>query len=255
MKQRIWALILGSTGGTAEGFIDGLIKQGCHVVGIARNMDKLASLQGNSKGNFTGIACDVKDEISLKKACEHACDLMKGWQLMVVVNNLGGAIKLGNIVNLEKVNEAIIINYIGPKVFYESIKSKIATGGHYICMLSGAAYGTSGNPNFKEYSMYKKKLMSFMLKEIGTTHFRICLVYPIYIGGTDFMPKVGGEDPAKNSKWNGERTARYVLKKALSEDEEIILPGFLAKLLWKINKKSPKLVQQFLNTAKVKRKK
>ena len=90
MNEKRVALVTGGSRGIGAAIVKRLAKDGCHVVAMARNADKLSEVVEQVKGqegSAESWICDIGDPKALAAAVEQIAD--KHGRLDVLVNNAG----------------------------------------------------------------------------------------------------------------------------------------------------------------------
>jgi 3-oxoacyl-[acyl-carrier protein] reductase len=90
MNENRVAIVTGASRGIGEAIARRLAADGCHVVAVARNADKLARVVNSiasDGGSAEAISCDVADPAAVQKMVEDVAE--KHGRIDVLVNNAG----------------------------------------------------------------------------------------------------------------------------------------------------------------------
>jgi 3-oxoacyl-[acyl-carrier protein] reductase len=90
MTEKRIAIVTGGSRGIGAAIVQKLARDGCHVVAVARNIDKLNELVGgitSGGGSAESVSCDVADAKALAAAIEKVSDTHG--RIDVLVNNAG----------------------------------------------------------------------------------------------------------------------------------------------------------------------
>ena len=77
LNQKI-AIITGASAGLGVEFSRVLLERGAKVYGLARSIGKMEALKPELGDDFHAIACDVRDEASVKAAIQQVVDAEGG---------------------------------------------------------------------------------------------------------------------------------------------------------------------------------
>jgi 3-oxoacyl-[acyl-carrier protein] reductase len=90
MTEKRIAIVTGGSRGIGAAIVQKLARDGCHVVAVARNIDKLNEIVGgiaSAGGSAEALSCDVADAKALAAAIEKVSDTHG--RIDVLVNNAG----------------------------------------------------------------------------------------------------------------------------------------------------------------------
>jgi 3-oxoacyl-[acyl-carrier protein] reductase len=90
MTEKRVAIVTGGSRGIGESIVRRLARDGLHVVAVARNLEKLATVVAEvvaAGGSAESIACDIADAKSLSESIDQVAE--KHGRIDVLVNNAG----------------------------------------------------------------------------------------------------------------------------------------------------------------------
>jgi NAD(P)-dependent dehydrogenase (short-subunit alcohol dehydrogenase family) len=195
------AFVTGASKGIGFSVAERLLEMGARVFICGREAETIekAARSLSSKGETSGIVCDVRDEDQVKKAIAQCVAQFGG--LDILVNNAGFGIfgKTVEEMTSDEFRSIIETNLLG--VFYachESIPLMKARGGGYIINISSLA-GQNAHPRMAAYNASKFGLNGFteaMMQEVRADGIKVTAICPGSVN-TFF----GGDVPSEEKAW------------------------------------------------------
>jgi NADP-dependent 3-hydroxy acid dehydrogenase YdfG len=191
------AIVTGASAGLGAQCARDLAAEGARVFGLARRKDRLDALAAEIGPAFTGIACDMTQEMAVQSAIEQV--LETSGRIDILVNNAGlGKFGPADTVSLEEWNLQMDVNlkgvFLATRAVLPTMKRQNAEsgfGGHVVNVASVA--GLMGNPNISTYNATKFGLRGYsdaLFKEVREDGIKVSCFYPGSIQ-TEFFDKAG----------------------------------------------------------------
>ncbi len=189
MNEKRVALVTGGSRGIGAAIVKRLAKDGCHVVAMARNAEKLIEVVEQVKGQEGSAepwVCDIADPKALAAAVEQIAD--KHGRLDVLVNN-AGITKDGLLLRMEDADWDAVIDTNLKSAFVtiraaarSMIRLRGGVGGRIINISSVA--GVAGNAGQANYAASKAGLIGLsktVAKELAGKNVTCNVVAPGFI--------------------------------------------------------------------------
>lgn len=183
------AFVTGASSGFGRAICRTLIGKGYRVIGGARRMDKLQALEAELGANFTALALDVTDPVSLETAVEKIRDA--SLQIDLLVNNAGLALGLepAHKASVEDWETMIDTNNKGLVYMTRAVLPGMVerNRGHVINI--GSTAGSWPYAGGNVYGATKAFVRQFSLNlrtDLHGTALRVTDIEPGLVGGTEF---------------------------------------------------------------------
>ena len=197
------AVVTGASAGLGLAFARALVAEGARVFGLARRQEKLDAVRETLGDRFTGLACDVRDEASVRDA--FTAVEAKAGRLDVLVNNAG----LGGFGPIEEMSTGQLDQQLGTNVrglilctqqavpVMKRQNQETGFGGHVVNVASIA--GLVGNANLSVYNATKfavRGLSEAWMKELRGDGIKVTCLFPGTIN-TEFFDTAGTTQQGK----------------------------------------------------------
>ncbi len=200
------ALVTGASSGIGAAVAAALFEHGMHVVGCARNEQKLKevgqSLQG--KGSFTAVKCDVTQEASILSMFQEVTTKYGG--IDVLINNAGLNIDTtlldGNTYDWKTLMDTNVMGVgVVAREGFKAMQAKGANDGYIVTIGSLAGFGVAPAANTHLYSASKfaaRALTDGLRHEVRAagTQIRVTHLSPGLVE-TNFRCSMVGQEAAK----------------------------------------------------------
>ena len=175
------ALVTGASRGIGAAVARRLAAAGARVALLARNKDTLRALAEELGGGAIGLACDVRDTVTLARALDQLPDLLEGAP-NIVVNN-AGAFFLATVLetSVDAFAETLAVNLTAPFAVVRALLPAMtsAGGGHVVTIGSIADHTTyPGNAAYAASKYGVRALHEVLRAELRATGVRVSLVSP-----------------------------------------------------------------------------
>ena len=175
------ALVTGASRGIGAAVARRLAASGARVALLARSKDALRALANELGGGAVGLACDVRDTVTLARALDQLPDLLDGAP-SIVVNNAGAFfIAPARDTSVEAFAETIAVNLTAPFAVVRGLLPAMigAGGGHVVTIGSVADRATfPGNAAYAASKYGLRALHEVLRMELRATGVRVSLVSP-----------------------------------------------------------------------------
>ena len=175
------ALVTGASRGIGAAVARRLAASGARVALLARSKDALRALASELGGGAVGLACDVRDTVTLARALDQLPDLLGGAP-SIVVNNAGAFfIAPARETSVEAFAEMIAVNLTAPFAVVRGLLPAMigAGGGHVVTIGSVADRATfPGNAAYAASKYGLRALHEVLRMELRATGVRVSLVSP-----------------------------------------------------------------------------
>lgn len=204
------ALVTGASSGIGKSLVKELIKNGWVVLGLARSLEKLLTLQKELGSVFVPIVCDISNINSIHESCEFILQNYCCPSLFFLNAGICGEEAMENCekFSLKKHQDIMAVNYFGVLAFVEFFEPHCLKKkeGHFLVTSSvnaffappgGSAYGAS------------KAAISKAFLTLSLTYKSTPLRFSsIYVGPTKTKGLVG----SLPFSWSSEKMASYIYK-------------------------------------------
>ncbi len=237
-------VLTGASGGIGAFISQALAKEKAIVVGVALSQQKLKQIQVDIEANggrFIGIPFDISRVENLSILVQKINELVGS--VDILINN--AAIEkfrylqhysLGDINSMFSVNLIAAIELT--RLLLPSMLDR--DRGHIISIASGS--GKKGMPYNSVYSATKAGLLVWtdsMRQELNDCNVDISVVCPGYTNAGMFL-RTGLVAPKVANVTEPSEVAKIVIRAIKENQAEVIIDGFLSKLLFAISQLSPK---------------
>ena len=175
------ALVTGASRGIGAAVARRLAASGARVALLARSKDALRALANELGGGAVGLACDVRDTVTLARALDQLPDLLGGAP-SIVVNNAGAFfIAPARETSVEAFAEMIAVNLTAPFAVVRGLLPAMigAGGGHVVTIGSVADRATfPGNAAYAASKYGLRALHEVLRMELRASGVRVSLVSP-----------------------------------------------------------------------------
>ena len=175
------ALVTGASRGIGAAVARRLAASGARVALLARSKDALRALASELGGGAVGLACDVRDTVTLARALDQLPDLLGGAP-SIVVNNAGAFfIAPARETSVEAFAEMIAVNLTAPFAVVRGLLPAMigAGGGHVVTIGSVADRATfPGNAAYAASKYGLRALHEVLRMELRASGVRVSLVSP-----------------------------------------------------------------------------
>ena len=175
------ALVTGASRGIGAAVARRLAASGARVALLARSKDALRALANELGGGAVGLACDVRDTVTLARALDQLPDLLDGAP-SIVVNNAGAFfIAPARDTSVEAFAETIAVNLTAPFAVVRGLLPAMigAGGGHVVTIGSVADRATfPGNAAYAASKYGLRALHEVLRMELRASGVRVSLVSP-----------------------------------------------------------------------------
>ena len=237
-------LLTGASGGIGAFIAHALAKEQATVVGVARCQQKLEQIQVDIEANggkFISIPFDISKvedlSILVQQINQHA------GSVDILINN--AAIEKFHYFqhySLSDINSMCSVNLIAAieltRLLLPSMIDR--NRGHIISIASGS--GKKGMPYNSVYSATKAGLLVWtdsMRQELNDCNVKISVVCPGYTNAGMFL-RTGLVAPKVANVTEPSEVALAIIRAIKENQTEVIIDGFVSKLLFAINQLSPK---------------
>ena len=175
------ALVTGASRGIGAAVARRLAASGARVALLARSKDTLRSLAEELGGGAIGLACDVRDTVTLARALDQLPDLLGGAP-NIVVNNAGAFFIAPALeTTVEAFAETLAVNLTAPFAVVRALLPAMtkAGGGHVVTIGSIADRSTyPGNAAYAASKYGLRALHEVLRAELRASGVRVSLVSP-----------------------------------------------------------------------------
>ena len=175
------ALVTGASRGIGAAVARRLAASGARVALLARSKDTLRSLAEELGGGAIGLACDVRDTVTLARALDQLPDLLGGAP-NIVVNNAGAFFIAPALeTTVEAFAETLAVNLTAPFAVVRALLPSMtrAGGGHVVTIGSIADRSTyPGNAAYAASKYGLRALHEVLRAELRGSGVRVSLVSP-----------------------------------------------------------------------------
>lgn len=175
------ALVTGASRGIGAAVARRLAASGARVALLARSKEALGALAKEIGGGAVGIACDVRDTVTLARALDQLPDLIGGAP-EIVVNNAGAFfISSAHETTVAAFTDTLAVNLAAPFAVVHAILPAMRSvgGGHIVCIGSIADRATfAGNGAYAASKHGLRALHEVLRSELRGTGIRVSLVSP-----------------------------------------------------------------------------
>ena len=175
------ALVTGASRGIGAAVARRLAASGARVALLARSKDALRALANELGGGAVGLACDVRDTVTLARALDQLPDLLGGAP-SIVVNNAGAFfIAPARETSVEAFAETIAVNLTAPfAVVRGLLPAMIGAGGGHVVTIGSIADRAAfpGNAAYAASKFGLRALHEVLRAELRTSGVRVSLVSP-----------------------------------------------------------------------------
>ena len=175
------ALVTGASRGIGAAVARRLAASGARVALLARSKDTLRSLAEELGGGAIGLACDVRDTVTLARALDQLPDLLGGAP-NIVVNNAGAFVIAPALeTTVEAFAETLAVNLTAPFAVVRALLPAMtkAGGGHVVTIGSIADRSTyPGNAAYAASKHGLRALHEVLRAELRASGVRVSLVSP-----------------------------------------------------------------------------
>lgn len=199
-------LVTGASAGFGAAICRDLIAKGYRVVGAARRLDKLQSLQAELGQQFVPLVMDVSSQTSVEEGLSTLAD--QGLVLDALINNAGLAL------GLDKAQEAdfsdwetmLMTNVVGlAHLTHQTLPQLVDRQGYIINI--GSIAGNYPYPGGNIYGATKAFVKQFSLNlraDLAGTGVRVTNLEPGLAGGTEFSTvRFKGDDERARQLYEG----------------------------------------------------
>lgn len=234
------ALVTGASSGIGRDMARYLSKLGYDLIIVAQREERLIELKEELKTNVQVISMDL----SIKENCINLYKSIKNQEIDLLINNAGfGEFGTFNETDLEKeiklINTNIAAVHILTKLFLKDMKK--VNKGRILNVASVA--GFAPGPLMAAYYSSKAYVLRLsqaiyteLKKDKSNVHISVLCPGPI---ATEFNDVAGVKFTLK--PLSSEYVAKYAIDKTL-KGKEIIIPGSFIKILYGLNKLSPRAI-------------
>ena len=248
--QHKTALVTGASAGIGRAVANKLIQQGTHVIGVARNREKLEQikegLSEEQKKRFEIVISDLSSSTGVDYLLDQFESSGRNKQVDILINNAGVGYR-GNFTHADSATYQSMMDLnMSALTRLTRFFAEPMIEHHSGAILNVASMaGLTPVPNFAVYAATKSFVISFseaLHYELKTAGISVTVVNPGPTR-TDFFSNAGMQPPAVFSRRMN--TPENVAKKALEGLEKNklqVFPGWSEKILHKINSISPKKI-------------
>jgi 3-oxoacyl-[acyl-carrier protein] reductase len=183
MTEKRVALVTGGSRGIGAAIVKRLARDGLHVVAIARNLEKLQQVCGETNGAAEPVVCDIADPKALAGVIESAAERLG--RIDVLVNN-AGITKDGLVLRMEDddFDSVIATNLKSAFVAVRAVARPMmrAKGGRIINISSVS--GVAGNAGQANYAASKAGIIGLsksVAKELAGKNITCNVVAPGFV--------------------------------------------------------------------------
>lgn len=175
------ALVTGASRGIGAAVARRLAASGARVALLARSKDALRALAYELGGGAVGLACDVRDTVTLARALDQLPDLLGGAP-SIVVNNAGAFfIAPARETSVEAFAETIAVNLTAPfAVVRALLPAMVGEGGGHVVTIGSIADRAAfpGNAAYAASKYGLRALHEVLRAELRASGVRVSLVSP-----------------------------------------------------------------------------
>ena len=175
------ALVTGASRGIGAAVARRLAASGARVALLARSKDTLRALAQEIGGGAVGLACDVRDTVTLARALDQLPDLIGGAPT-IVVNNAGAFfIAPAQETSVDAFAETIAVNLTAPFAVVRAMLPAMARSGDGHVVTIGSIADRAAFPGNAAYAASKyglRALHEVLRAELRASGVRVSLVSP-----------------------------------------------------------------------------
>ena len=208
MGSKNLALITGASSGIGEALSRELIKRGWSVIGIARSLDKLTSIQEELGSCFLPIVCDVSQKSEIENASKQI--LEQGFCPTHFFLNAGIAgekvIENSSAFDLTIHERIMAVNYFGVLSFIEFWEKPCLENGGANFIVTSSINAIFAPPTGSAYCA-SKAAISKAFESLSLTYFGSSLKFSVIYSGPVATEGLKGNFPFT---WKPEKMAKYM---------------------------------------------
>ena len=222
------SIVTGASSVIGRCLCERLIRQGAHVVAVARRRERLQQLaEIPGKGSLLAVSGDVTDPSVRDEVARAAASLRDG-QVDLLVNNAGiGAIGAFAQASPERLRRIMEVNFFAPAELIRTLVPNLRRGRDPVICNIGSVLGHRAVPDKSEYCASKFALhgLSDSLRaELAVDGIQVTIVSPSTTDSEFFDSLIETESAKSKSlgSWPPDRVARATLAAIRTRRSEVI---------------------------------
>lgn len=240
------AIVTGASSGIGRELTRTLVAQGARVVAVARREDRMRDLGPNVEV----VVGDVTDPPTREQAVQTAADSFGGLDLLI--NNAGvGAMGRFDTARSDTIRRLMEVNFFATVEMTRLALPLLKTGRRPMLVNLSSIMGLRGAPHNSEYSASKFALQGFseaLRAELVQDGIDVLVVSP-GTTETEFFERLIASDSQASWPEHAPVSAAYVARaivRAIRQGKHAIVPYRLGRVLYYLNRISPRLVDRIM---------
>lgn len=232
MHSKKIALVTGASSGIGEALSRELVKRGWSVIGIARSLEKLSSLQKELGSAFMPFMCDVSKKADIERASKQLIEQKIIPSHFFLNAGIAGekVIENPNAFNLSMHEQIMAVNYFGVLAFVEFWEKPCQENGRTNFIVTSSINAIFAPPTGSAYCASKAAIAK-AFESLSLTYFGTNLKFSVIYSGPVATEGLKGNLPFT---WKPEKMAKYMADFALKgkpKGEPSIFYAVLCRLL------------------------
>jgi 3-hydroxy acid dehydrogenase/malonic semialdehyde reductase len=232
MNTKNIALITGASSGIGEALSRELIKRGWSVIGVARSLDKLTTIQKELGSSFIPITCDISKKSDIEKASRYISEQNICPSYFFLNAGIAGekVIENSGAFNLAIHEKIMAVNYFGVLAFVEYWEKPCQINGGANFVVTSSVNAIFAPPCGSAYAASKAAIAK-AFEGLSLTYFGTNLKFSVIYSGPVATEGLKGNLPLT---WKPEKMATYMANFAITEKshgEPSLFYAILCRLL------------------------
>lgn len=232
MHSKKIALVTGASSGIGEALSRELVKRGWSVIGIARSLEKLSSLQKELGSAFMPFMCDVSKQTNIENASKQLIEQNIIPSHFFLNAGIAGekVIENPNAFDLSMHEQIMAVNYFGVLAFVEFWEKPCQENGGANFIVTSSINAIFAPPTGSAYCASKAAIAK-AFESLSLTYFGTNLKFSVIYTGPVATEGLKGNLPFT---WKPEKMAKYMADFALKgkpKGEPSIFYAVLCRLL------------------------
>lgn len=232
MNAKQIALVTGASSGIGAALSRELVKRGWSVIGVARSLDKLTSLQKELGAAFVPLMCDVSQKTEIAKASKNLIEQMIIPSHFFLNAGMAGekVIENRNAFKLTIHEQIMAVNYFGVLAFVEFWEQACRENGGASFIVTSSINAIFAPPTGSAYCASKAAIAK-AFESLSLTYFETNLKFSVIYVGPVATEGLKGNLPFT---WQPEKMAKYMADFAMkgkSKGEPSLFYAVLCRIL------------------------